>query len=477
LQPIVKTSIFLDDLIIYKFLQMKKLLIVCCLAAVFSEVSYAQNSLAIRRIKIGNTYRETNQFNESERNLISGLSIVQQQKDKYWEAVACENLGLLYRDLEDSSKALRYFDTASKIYLQLNLEGSRLAMIQLGESMRIKRRQAYAGIDIGSTGIKLSVIQVTLGTEGRYVYNTIRDSSINANFADLNNIAFEAAKNAIRQLFAIIQKYDIDQDRIFVAFSSGVLQEVLAKKINRDSVSTVFEKVAQTAMPDFRSQIGFLTPNLESKYTNMGLVLPKSKDKSVSIDIGGGNTKGGYYSFGKFESFSLPFGSRTLPLRSSDTALPANIKAELRMFNQTPGIQNMREVFFLGGIVWAMCNIMYPERANLDYVSFTYNDVINFQRLTTGEFTDMINYANEKIEKIPDIEISNKARKNLEETQKTFTAENIRKGAFLMAGIMNEVNIPTVKKRYYFLSKGSQIAWITGFIVFNISEKYRTAKE
>lgn len=147
------------------------------------------------------------------------------------------------------------------------------------------------------------------------------------------------------------------------------------------------------------------------------------------------------------------------------------------MFNQTPGIQNMREVFFLGGIVWAMCNIMYPERANLDYVSFTYNDVINFQRLTTGEFTDMINYANEKIEKIPDIEISNKARKNLEETQKTFTAENIRKGAFLMAGIMNEVNIPTVKKRYYFLSKGSQIAWITGFIVFNISEKYRTAKE
>jgi|GEM_PF-5700057 len=46
-----------------------------------------------------------------------------------------------------------------------------------------------------------------------------------------------------------------------------------------------------------------------------------------------------------------------------------------------------------------------------------------------------------------------------------------------MAGIMNEVNIPTVKKRYYFLSKGSQIAWITGFIVFNISEKYRTAKE
>ncbi len=449
----------------------------CCLVAVLSEISHAQTSLAVRRIKIGNTYRETNQFSESERNLISGLSLVQQQKDKYWEAVACENLGLLYRDLDDSIKAYRYFDTASRIYQQLNLDGSRLAMVQLGESMRVKRTEAYAGIDIGSTGVKLSIIQVTLGSEGRYVYNTIRDSAINANFADLNTVAFEATKNAIRQLFGIIQKYDIEQDRIFVAFSSGVLQEVLSKRINRDSVSEVFERVAQGAMPDFKSQIGFLTPNLEARYTNMGIVLPKSKDKSVSIDIGGGNTKGGYYSFGKFESFSLPFGSRTMPLAATDTALTDKIKVELRMFNQTPGIQNMREVFFLGGIVWAMVNIMYPERANLDYVNFTYNDVINFQRLTSGDFNNLINYTNEKIDKIADIELSNKAKKNLEETQKTFTAENLRKGSFLLAGIMNEVNIPTIKKRYYFLSKGSHIAWITGFIVFNISEKYRTAKE
>ena len=147
------------------------------------------------------------------------------------------------------------------------------------------------------------------------------------------------------------------------------------------------------------------------------------------------------------------------------------------MFNQTPGIQNMREVFFLGGIVWAMVNIMYPEKANLDYVTFTYNDVINFQRLTSGDYNGVINYANERIEKIPDLETANRAHNNFQDTQKTFTAENLRKGSFLMAGIMNEINIPTVKKRYYFLSKGSHIAWITGYIVFNISEKYRAAKE
>ena len=61
--------------------------------------------------------------------------------------------------------------------------------------------------------------------------------------------------------------------------------------------------------------------------------------------------------------------------------------------------------------------------------------------------------------------------------ENTFTAENLRRGAMLLAGIMNELNIPTLKKRYYFLSKGSHIAWVTGYVVSNISEKYRTARE
>lgn len=106
---------------------------------------YAQPDIAIRRIKIGNTYRETNQFKEAERNLISGLSLVQQQKDRYWEAVACENLGLLYMDLEDSLKAIRYFDNALSIYQQLNLDGSRIAIQQLGESLKKGKQMRMPG--------------------------------------------------------------------------------------------------------------------------------------------------------------------------------------------------------------------------------------------------------------------------------------------------------------------------------------------
>lgn len=134
-------------------------------------------------------------------------------------------------------------------------------------------------------------------------------------------------------------------------------------------------------------------------------------------------------------------------------------------------------MFFLGGIVWAMTNLLYPEKALSDYVEFTYNDVMSFQKMASADYTTLINYTADKVQKITDKETANAARKNLEATQNTFTAENIRKAALLLGGIMNELNIPTVKKRYYFLRKGSHIAWVTGYVVANISEKYRTAKE
>jgi hypothetical protein len=102
---------------------------------------------------------------------------------------------------------------------------------------------------------------------------------------------------------------------------------------------------------------------------------------------------------------------------------------------------------------------------------------MNFKKLASGDYMNLINYSTEKVSRITDIEIASAAQKNLIATQNTFTAENLRRGAILLAGIMDELHIPTLRKRYYFLVKGSHIAWVTGYIVSNISEKYKNAKE
>jgi len=122
-------------------------------------------------------------------------------------------------------------------------------------------------------------------------------------------------------------------------------------------------------------------------------------------------------------------------------------------------------------------NLLYPEKAMSDYVEFSATDVATFQKMASGDYENFINYTTDKVEKITDPELAGRARKNLHDTQNTFTAENLRRGALLFGGIVNQLNIPTIKKRYYFLSKGSHIAWVTGYIVSNITERYRTAKE
>jgi hypothetical protein len=457
---------------------MKKLvllaLFVCAGVALYSQ---GMPKTAIRQIKIGNTYRETNQFVEAEKALHAGLEMVRGQKDKYWEAVACENLGLLYRDMEDSMQAVHFFDAAMRIYSDINLNGSKLSMLQLSESIR-KGGDLYAGIDIGSTGVKLSLIQVTIGKEGRYIYNTTHDTAINANFADLNSSAFEGCKAAIANYFTLISKRKIAADHIYIAFSSGILQAAQARRMSTDSISKVIGNVAQSIVPGFTAPIEFLTPDLEARYTNTAIVLPKFKERSVSIDIGGGNTKGGYYnSTGTFETFSLPYGSRSMAIATTSTDLPENIKSEMLMLNQRPQIQNKREVFFLGGIVWAMMNLLYPEKATMDYSEFTYNDVRTFQTMASADYINLVSYTQDRINKITDKEIADKAKANFAAVQNTFTADNLRRGALLLHGIVNQLNIPTLKKRYYFLSRGSHIAWVTGYVVTNISEKYKAATE
>jgi hypothetical protein len=89
----------------------------------------------------------------------------------------------------------------------------------------------------------------------------------------------------------------------------------------------------------------------------------------------------------------------------------------------------------------------------------------------------MISYTQDKINRITDKETVDRATKNLSDVENTFTADNLRRGAMLMGGIMNELNIPTLKKRYYFLSRGGYVAWVTGYVVSNIADKYRAAKE
>lgn len=82
------------------------------------------NELGKRYIKLGNTYRESGNFEKAEEYLMQGKSMV--AGDTYWSATANEYLGYLYRDMVSSGNYDdngEYFTALAKEHLEHALAG------------------------------------------------------------------------------------------------------------------------------------------------------------------------------------------------------------------------------------------------------------------------------------------------------------------------------------------------------------------
>lgn len=94
------------------------LLVYLSLGASALAQTKAQESSYALYIKLGNLLRRGSQVELGEYYIKKGLSAVK-NKDKYWEATAYENLGLICRDRGDEESANKYFLDALNLY---NLE-------------------------------------------------------------------------------------------------------------------------------------------------------------------------------------------------------------------------------------------------------------------------------------------------------------------------------------------------------------------
>lgn len=92
--------------------------------------------LAIRYIKLGNTYREGKDFDKSAKFISDGLKELKKLKGfdaNYWTAVAFENLGYLYRDMAMYDESKINFQKAIDIYNKIiwQEDGSQHALVSV----------------------------------------------------------------------------------------------------------------------------------------------------------------------------------------------------------------------------------------------------------------------------------------------------------------------------------------------------------
>lgn len=461
--------------------------------AVPAPAQNAQNiTEATRFIKLGNTLRMVDRPQQAIDLLLRALPAVQ-LKDLYLEAVAYENLGFAYNEQDNSLDAVRYFQKALNLYQKLGFAASEAAMQQLiGET---SGKDLYAGIDIGSSGVKLAIFRTTY--ENGFYAKDIKSKPQAPNVTLISGTAqsFQAGQDVMEAYLDSIRHYNIPANRIYIAFSSGINETLGKMPEKKKKLYEQFSSLIADRMP--ANQALFIDTTLtaarEAELFMIGAMPRKFWLTASCIDIGSGNTKGGYYdrtpgrSDYTFHPVSFPYGTKTLANlidNKRSLAIDAYRQEALRVmkaiadtavnveFNTaSPGLQQRKTVGFGGGIAWAMTAYLHPERAANTAVPLTAGDVERFKHLALTDYQALIH---PDLTDLTDPVVRTKAETDVNNVQAQFNEKQIIAGALLMESIFRAYANTSVPKRFIFI-RDSDIGWVTGKFLENLNRNYERA--
>jgi tetratricopeptide (TPR) repeat protein len=446
---------------------------------------YRKVNIALRYLKLGNTLREAQQYDLSEKYLRQGLQIITDQGDKYWEAATYENLGLLYKDQDKPAEAARYFNKALALYRQLKMSLSEKALEQMLTGAEGKE-ESYAGIEIGAKGVKLSILSIQLNSSGEVEYILKADSSVNPEPAALTPQSQQETADVLKKFIDFAKnKYNISDDRIYVVISSGLKAE-----LDKKNKSTEFIKSITPFAAPLSFSIKSVTSAEEAELAVLGTVPPKRRYSTSLIDVGSNKTNGGYFmdASQSFDAVYLPVGTKSFvsmvksksPVNMNEFATVADklwkdslsqmVRDEL---GRRAGLRNRSATYLGGGIVWCIATYLYPEKCDDNYVELTPEDIHRFRAMVVNNYVKTIQ---------PDISNISKeslmldARKTISRAQNTYDQQSLIAGAVWIDGLMKELNTTQPVKRFYF-SKYAYVGWISGYISRAVAEEYKKKSE
>ncbi len=355
------------------------------------------------------------------------------------------------------------------------------AISQNALPLKIKKANLYAGIDVGSKGVKLSIIEMKKNAAATGAFKAIKDSSVNTDFISFTPSNFTATLNALTSLYNLaLRGYEINSSRIFAVVSSGVKGQ--AEKENKNDW---IQKLADS----FRLNINEPTRKLaiidgmeEARLSHLGIVPEARRYNTFLIDIGSGNTKGGYFRNGNTKTlklFLLNWGTKTISnateKRLENDKTITNYNKQLgRVLAGEPdeeivyavnesGAYNMNDNFAIsGGIAWAAATLLYPELIENSVVPFTFNDLVKFSERLVNNYSSLS--AENIARSIQDKTIDKAAI--ISETQrvhKVFDQKALMAGTGLLIKIVRQFE-GTMEKKNFFLVKNGQVGWISAYV-------------
>ncbi len=361
------------------------------------------------------------------------------------------------------------------IFCQIN------AFAQTSVSNKIKKLNLYAGIEVGSKGVKLSIIQMAKNATNTGNFSAVKDSSINTDFISFSSISFAATVKALVGLYNTANTdYSIPSNKIYTVVSSGVKGQ--AEKENKSFLIKSMADSFRLLINEPQRLVPVIDAMEEAKLSHMGIVPEARRYNTFLIDIGSGNTKGGYFRNGntkELKLFTLTWGTKTITnatdKRLDEDKSVSNFKKQLfRVITGEPeqeiiyavnesGAYNMNDYFaFSGGIAWSAATLMYPELIENTVVPLTFNELVRFSDKLNNNFASLSPEA--LVASVTDITLDKNAIMNeAQRVHKVFDQKSLMAGTALLLKIVRQFE-GTLEKKQFFLVKNGQVGWISAYV-------------
>jgi protein involved in ribonucleotide reduction len=356
-----------------------------------------------------------------------------------------------------------------------------VANAQNSVSTKIKKSNLYAGIEVGSKGVKMSILQVGKNAAATGAIKAIKDTSVNTDFISFINTTFSGTLNALTGLYNVaLNSYGIPSSKIFTVVSSGVKGQ--AEKENKMGLIKNLADSFRLSIKEPQRLVPVIDAMEEARLSHIGIIPEARRYSTFLIDIGSGNTKGGYFKNGnttELKLFVLNWGTKSIAnateKRIEEDKTITNYKKQLsRVIAGEPdkdivyavnesGAYNMNDNFAIsGGIAWSVATLLYPELIENSVVPVNYEDLVKFNDRLFNNFGSLS--PDKLATTIEDISIDkNVFITEAQRVHKVFDQKSLMAGSALLLKIFRQFE-GVQEKKHFFLVKNGQVGWISAYV-------------
>ena len=364
--------------------------------------------------------------------------------------------------------------------------GGYTATAQTSIKPKYSNSTVYTGIEVGSKGVKMSIIEIGKNAQSSGAFNILKDTSVNTDFISFSEPTFKATLIGLCSFYnTALKDYNIPAKRIFTVISSGVKMQA-EKDIKQVWISNLIDSFKlKIKEPDRKVEV--VDVMQEGRLSHLGIVPAARRYTTFLIDIGSGNTKGGFFPYGNtddFKLFQINWGTKSTANATEkncvdDKSLENYNKQLYRVLagaehteiiyavNSSGAYPVSDNVAVSGGIAWAMATLMHPELLDNTVIPITYaelekfNDLLckYFEAVSPSFLTRNINNTGEK----------EAAIKELTRVHQVFDQKALMAGTGLLLKIMRQFQ-SAFESKQFFLVKNGQVGWVSAYVSQNLEK-------